>query len=161
MAGSTSMPIPSLLATGLLPVGRHDATMVEVQAAFGSLNTTRMELYRKLEEFVELSKTFGVFRRVYIDGSFVTDKPTPGDIDSVLEMNTADLLKFSAHPNRLALLDGFAVKAKYGVHLFMQRETQLDSAGDMTLYFQQIKAADAIHRKVDPSTRRGILVVSL
>lgn len=80
------MPIPDLDSNGLLPAGRHDCTLDEIGERFGSFQGTsrRVDLFRKLEEFVKEAKSTGLFVAILIDGSFVTDNPDPGDIDLIL-----------------------------------------------------------------------------
>lgn len=78
------MTIPDLTPSGLLPEGIHPATLEELQVKFGSTGEARVELYTRLMSFLQLVRSFGMFTSIVIDGSFVTDKPIPGDIDVVL-----------------------------------------------------------------------------
>jgi hypothetical protein len=71
------MTIPGLV-DGLLPAGVHDATMLDVQEAFGLSSDRRMELFDKLSKFLDHARAFSVFKAIYLDESFVTDKPDPG-----------------------------------------------------------------------------------
>ena len=81
--------IPDLTPAGLLPTGIHPATLQDVEIAFGYGTDTRTRLYERLHAFLELARSFRMFTSVVIDGSFVTDKPDPSDIDVVLILPAA------------------------------------------------------------------------
>ena len=89
------MPIPALTTVGLLPAGIHPATLNEVEAIFGSANNTRVTLYTNLCAFLQLARSFHLFTSIVIDGSFVTDKPTPSDIDAVLILPAPELKRLA------------------------------------------------------------------
>src|SRR3712207_1316326 len=71
--------IPQFTADGLLPQGVHPATLEEVLERFGG-NERRRQLLTGLIEALRLLGAAGC-RRVYINGSFVTAKGRPNDID--------------------------------------------------------------------------------
>jgi len=106
-----------------------------------------------LVAFVALAKTYNVFHAMHIDGSFVTDKDDPGDIDAVLELTKPEAARLFAHPNAAAIIDAAAVKYRYEIHLFF--------APQMTQFFQRLKPAEAIARSLAPDHWRGILKVDL
>lgn len=151
------MAIPSLTADGLLPLGVHEATLEEIGQAFGLRTGRRVELFRKLTEFLALARSFGVFHALIVDGSFVTDKDDPGDIDAVLLLPREGLARLLAHPARLQVVDQHAVKARYEIHLFLD---PLPSDA-WTRFFQRLKPEDALARKLRPEARRGVLKVNL
>lgn len=76
------MPIPELCPDGYLSEGLHVATEAEIEAAFGTVNVRRRTLMRRLSYFLQLARAAGV-RRFFVNGSFVTAKPEPGDVDAV------------------------------------------------------------------------------
>jgi hypothetical protein len=80
------MAIPLLTAAGFLPPGSHDATLAEVEAIFGRFQETerRITLFRKLSEYIAELRSLGHAREVLLDGSFVTAKASPGDIDLIV-----------------------------------------------------------------------------
>ena len=151
------MAIPPMTSAGLLPPGVHDATLAEVELTFGSRNERRIELFQKMTQFLNLARGFGLFQAIVTDGSFVTDKDTPGDIDAVLLLAAADLKKLVVHPDRRQILDQEAVKTQYEIHLFLDPLP----AGPWTSFFQRLKPADALARKLPPTARRGVLKVTL
>jgi hypothetical protein len=71
--------IPEFSAHGLLPQGVHPTTLEEVLERFGG-NERREQLLTGLVEALRLLRAAGC-RRVYINGSFVTSKELPNDID--------------------------------------------------------------------------------
>ncbi len=71
--------IPPFQSSGTLPPGIHAATWKQIETCFG-FTPKRKQLLAGLQEALVLLKRAGC-RRVYIDGSFVTTKPNPGDID--------------------------------------------------------------------------------
>ena len=74
------MPIPPFNQHGLLPPGIHPASMGEVVEKLG-FSPKRQDLIEQgLKPMVERLKALGV-RDVYLNGSFTTAKPSPGDID--------------------------------------------------------------------------------
>jgi len=76
------MPIPELRPDGYLPEGLHFATETEVETLFGRTNVRRQTLMRQLSYFLQLARAAGALR-FFINGSFVTAKPEPGDVDAV------------------------------------------------------------------------------
>lgn len=77
------MTIPAFNADGLLPPGVHEATFDEVRSRFGAFQASdrRVRLFDRLTELVENMRLSGLFQFLLIDGSFVTTKPAPNDID--------------------------------------------------------------------------------
>lgn len=151
------MPIPPITAEGLLPPGVHDATLHEIEHAFGVRTPRRQELFEKLVDFVEFAQSFSIFQFLVVDGSFVTDKDAPGDIDGVLLLGRADLARLLGHAHGLRILDVDAMKARYEVHLFFDPLP----AGMWTDFFQQLRVEEALARRLSPGTRRGVLKVTL
>ena len=80
------MSLPALLPHGYLPPGVHEATLSEVVERFGTNTPRRQVLASRLQELVSLARATGKLRRIFIWGSFVTDKPFPRDLDLFLLM---------------------------------------------------------------------------
>lgn len=74
------MPIPNLEENGELPVGIHIATVEEVEDRFGKPNDRRKLLMNGLKSALEKFEKVEV-KKVFVDGSFTTDKDEPNDID--------------------------------------------------------------------------------
>ena len=106
--------IPAL-ADGRLPTGEWTATWAEVQDEFGTSNW-RLHLLEGCRRALVALKAAGC-RRAWIDGSFVTGKLHPGDIDSCYDPIGVDRAKL--HPALLDLSPGRpAQKAEFGCEFF-------------------------------------------
>ena len=77
------MPIPAFRPDGYLPEGLHLETLEEIALCFGTSTPRRQSLLGRLERWVEFARAIGLLR-FFVDGSFVTQKPTPGDVDAVV-----------------------------------------------------------------------------
>jgi len=75
--------IPPLNTDGYLPPGIHSATLREIEARFGGDSELRRVQMESLRWLVELAWLAGV-KRIIVNGSFVTDKLEPNDVDCVL-----------------------------------------------------------------------------
>jgi hypothetical protein len=75
--------IPDFRADGYLPEGLHLATEAEVTFRFGSGTPRRRRLILRLRRWLELSRRTRAYRFL-LDGSFVTAKEEPNDIDAVV-----------------------------------------------------------------------------
>jgi hypothetical protein len=95
-------------------------------------------LLEGLEEALELMAACGV-ARVYLDGSFVTDKDRPNDIDGCYDLaedvSTEDLGRldpiFPPNPSNRA-----EAKRQFGVDLFPAAATELGSGQPFLRFFQ-------------------------
>lgn len=81
------LTIPKFRADGYLPDGLYLASEAEILFRFGSSNRRRRLLTLRLKRWIELARLVGG-RRLFIDGSFVTAKPEPHDIDSVILLSS-------------------------------------------------------------------------
>lgn len=108
------MAIPPLNAAGELPAGEHEADLTEIESRFGSANEQRRRLMAGLKAAADNLARANV-RKIWIDGSFVTDKVHPNDIDGVWE--TSDLIDEDVL-DTVFLGSRAAMKAKYGLDFF-------------------------------------------
>ena len=77
------MPIPEFREDGYLPEGLHQAIEAEVLFRFGSPGRRRRSLALRLRHWLQLVRAVGS-HRFFLDGSFVTAKRTPADLDAVV-----------------------------------------------------------------------------
>jgi hypothetical protein len=142
--------IPDLNEDGLLPLGLHPATLEEIGERFGRANPVRTRLFRGLTRALHNLREAGV-ERVYIDGSFVTDKQFPNDVDGCWDADSpvdlgeldAVFLDFSDHRRQM--------KERYGVDFFLASSVEGESRQAFLDFFQ-----------VDRDGRsKGVLVVDL
>ena len=99
----------------MLPPGVHEASLSEVERRFGT-SDRRRELLDGIRRGCEELRAAGC-TVVYLDGSYVTDKPVPGDFDLCWDPTDVDaekidpvLLDFSDRRKRQ--------KLKYGGEFF-------------------------------------------
>lgn len=78
-----SSMIPALRTDGYLPEGLHLATEAEITFRFGTETRQRRRLALRLRRWIEISRMVGA-KRLFVDGSFVTSKPEPNDVDAVV-----------------------------------------------------------------------------
>jgi hypothetical protein len=116
------MSIPKFDKNGNLPEGTHPATWQEIEDAL-AFNERRQELLRGLKRACESLKLAGC-RRIYLDGSFATNKEFPGDFDACWEDENVDFVRLQKIDP--VLLDfknkRAAQKAKYGGELFLSSD---------------------------------------
>jgi hypothetical protein len=75
--------IPDFRDDGYLPEGIHIATEAEVTFRFGAATARRRRLVLRLRRWLDLSRLTHA-RRFLVDGSFVTTKAEPKDVDAVV-----------------------------------------------------------------------------
>lgn len=77
--------IPDFNRDGYLPRGIHKATLNEIKQRFGSGPSRRKELFKGFQALIQLlHKHKESIKRFLLDGSFVTEKGLPGDVDCIL-----------------------------------------------------------------------------
>ena len=118
----------------------HLATLEEVEAVFAT-TPRRRRLLEGLRLALQNLRTAGV-RRVFIDGSFVTTKADPNDIDGCWEWTeevNLDLLD----PVLLDFAQGRrAMRDKYGVNFFLATWVEAGSGLTFLDFFQRNRADD-------------------
>ena len=75
--------IPDFRDDGYLPEGLYLASEAEVLSRFGVSSVQRRRLSLRLKRWIELSRCVAA-RRLFVDGSFVTAKLEPDDVDAVV-----------------------------------------------------------------------------
>jgi predicted nucleotidyltransferase len=114
--------LPELTAQGELPLGVHRANWKEFQARFGGSSPRRVWLLGRLLMLLELAATNGKLRRVFVWGSFVTEKPAPKDLDILLIMDEdfeVDLIDAAAQ----AVFDSVRARLLFESDVFWARSS--------------------------------------
>ncbi len=80
------MSIPELTEEGYLPPGEHQCTLNEVEDRFGNIpdSERRHKLCEELRGFIDSILPLNIGSKLIVNGSFVTKKNYPGDIDVFL-----------------------------------------------------------------------------
>ena len=74
------------LEDGVLPEGIHMSTTEEIAQVFG-VGDRRRNLVEKLRQFIQDARLAGFVSFIVVDGSFVTGKREPEDIDLVVALD--------------------------------------------------------------------------
>ena len=145
------MPIPDLNSHGLLPSGVHDCSIPEIEAQFG-WNGHRAGLLSDFKICFKNEIHVNFPYPLFFDGSFVTDKENPDDIDVVLDLcNVPDSTKYQGlmfmQQNQARLM------SKYRVHFWINLPGNNDFCG----FFQYVGVKTAKFKGLDPKFLKGIL----
>lgn len=132
--------IPDFNEHGYLPAGVHPATLDEIAVRFGQEPELRRVQMESLRWLLELAQRVGVLRLI-VNGSFVTDKWEPNDIDCLLLRGPLFPLDESADAELWAGLPF--------IQIALVGQTEFD------LYVEQIYATDR------HSTAKGMVEVML
>lgn len=99
-------------------MGIHKANWDEFERRFG-WNKRRQTFIEGLRDASDLLYRAGC-RKIYIDGSFITNRELPGDFDACWDESGVDLnFLFRIAPELFDMLNGCAVqKAKFGGEFF-------------------------------------------
>ena len=143
----------------VLPVGVHAALLSEVEETF-ALNHRRRDLFRGLIRACIALNLAGC-RYVYIDGSYVTAKPFPGDYDVCWDPN--GVMRARLDPTFLDFRrERAAQKSKYGGEFFPLTSAATPD-GTTFLEFFQIERFSAGRKGIvrvdlatDPSARKEV-----
>jgi hypothetical protein len=108
----------------LLGAGLHKMKIDELDNHFLSNfsgSATRQDLLKGLSKFIDRLKKFGLDFEVWLDGSFVTEKLDPNDIDLVVfvpqSVSALDVAK--QQELHTLLVDRASAKKKFGCDVFM------------------------------------------
>ncbi len=148
------MPIPELDASGFLPVGVHDCTLAEVRARFGAFQGTdqRPGLFTRLETLVQAMQASDLFEVLLIDGSFVTAKTAPNDIDLVAVLRPGHNFERDLLMSEYTLVSRALLRRRFGFDVIIaEHESQLYRT--YVEFFSRVRE--------NPEARKGLLRVRL
>jgi len=148
------MPIPIFESSGLLPPGVHDCTLDEIKVRFGSFHGSdrRPQLFVKLLAFLSEVRASQIVRRLVVNGSFVTAKPAPNDIDLIVVVNADHDFTADLTPVAYNAVSKQRVRRRYGFDLLVAREGSVEYHR-WTEFFQQVR--------LEPGRVKGILTLML
>ena len=78
----------------VLPPGAHNATIEEVEKCFAT-SDIRKRIFSGFKNGVNALRKAGC-RQIFLDGSFVTEKPIPGDFDACWDPVGVDVKKLES-----------------------------------------------------------------
>lgn len=134
------MPIPVLTSSGELPPGIYIATLSEVENKFGKSNKRRQLLMKGLKEVLKLFKVADV-SKVFVDGSFITDKEEPDDIDGCWSSIGVDETKLDPRFWDFEDVEDFEIKRheikmEFGIDFFIAEIVEGGSGKPFPEFFQ-------------------------
>lgn len=148
------MPIPDFSHQGVLLNDIYDCSVEEVEDKFGRFQSTdcRVNLTKRLKEYIYELKKYGIGKELIIDGSYVTEKENPGDIDLILVLQEDFDYSSEVRPFEYNLISNRAIKRMYGFDVFtvIKGTDQYESRID---FFRQVRE--------NPEIRKGLLRITL
>jgi hypothetical protein len=151
------LPIPPLSQSGLLPPGDHECVLAEVEAAF-VFNERRRDLWQQLLSYLGELGSFDRITAIYLDGSFVTDKADPGDIDIVVKFDSI-IAWVLLQTERPELFAAKAVRQRYELDVYPHADNLRAGETDIIEVFRQLRVEETQSRKLPPGTTKGILLI--
>src|SRR5438876_3722270 len=148
------MPVPELNAEGFLPVGIFDCNWPEVQARFGTFRASdhRVRLFSRLQELASAMATSGLFEALVVDGSFVTAKVAPNDIDLVAVLRPGHDFECDLPMSEYSLVSRGLLLRRLGFDVIVAER-------DSSLYRTYVEFFSRVREA--PELRKGLLRVRL
>lgn len=141
--------IPPFRADGYLPEGLYLASEAEVTFRFGASTPHRRRLALRLRRWVELARQVGC-RRLLVDGSYVTARPEPHDVDAVVFLPTDFESQVEAAAEPALELEGMLVTRR-PEEVFAAEDQ--DGWNDWVEFFSRTREADG--------RRKGLVEIAL
>ena len=143
------MPIPLLNEWGLLPPGVHDCTMDEIEERFARFQRTnqRIRLFEKLVAYVKEARGTGLAVALLIDGSIVTAKDEPEDIDLIVVLKPEHDFAAELRPFEYNVLSKRRVRQYYRFDTLVaaQGSPQYQTCLDL---FQQVRDRELLRKGI-------------
>jgi len=146
--------IPPLNEHGCLPEGIHDCTVDEAAERFGGfqISDRRPQLWARFTQFVREARACGLIEAVLVDGSFVTAKPEPVDLDLLLVVSADHDFSADFQPREYNVLSKRRINRRYGFDVLVARADSEEYRRYLG-FFQQVR--------LEPGRKKGILRISL
>lgn len=107
----------------LLSPGKHSCSLDDIEqfaVVPFPLSSNRTRLFMHLRAWVEKLRSLGVTAILWIDGSFVTEKPEPNDIDCVMWYPQTNLpLTAELQSQIQALFERSHLRTTYGLDFYL------------------------------------------
>ncbi len=134
------MTIPELTDDGVLPEGVHVCSLSDLKERFGRFDKSdkRVRLTTQLVEYFDSLRQTGLVSWVAIDGSYVTSKPDPGDIDLIVVLKASHDFSSELRPDFYNALSKKRVRSKYAFDVFVLPEDSPALSGQLE-FFQKTR----------------------
>ncbi|MBI6780548.1 DUF6932 family protein [Pseudomonas syringae] len=149
------MALPALDHRGLLPAGEHKCKFVEIEHIFLH-SAYRCGLYASVRGFIDgplRSAAPGL--RLFLGGSFFSDKPHPEDIEATVYLPSLPPSRF------MAVMGIFALHSHYKQANYVDffPSIQMPNQNDFVKYFQYVGPKTASAKGLDERAGRGVVEV--
>ncbi len=134
-----------------MPVGLHPCTLEELVQRFG-WNTQRQALLRQLRDYVGVLRSAWGAVPIIVDGSFVSRKEHPNDIDVIVLVNELQLAG-APRPDQQTSVRRSWVNRRYGEEIDLKVANEDIDVVEWSEDFARVKDA--------PGLLKGLLKVSL
>ncbi|HMG73984.1 MAG TPA: hypothetical protein VK582_10835 [Pyrinomonadaceae bacterium] len=144
----------------VLPEGIHRCTLEECEAAFGGFmrSDRRPRLAEALRRYIGDARSAGVAVAVLVDGSYVTAKEEPRDVDLILVLRADFDLSAEVRPMEYNVQSRRAVKKRYGFDVLPATEGS-EAYDEYVRLFSQIRQDDPEQKT--PRSAKGLLRIEL
>lgn len=117
------MPVPELNADGFLPPGVFDCSLDEICQRFGSFQGSehRQRLFARFQELVFAMRRSEIFEAVLVDGSFVTEKAAPNDIDLIAVLRPDHSFERELSMAQYSLVSRPLLRRRFGFDVILAR----------------------------------------
>ena len=149
------MPVPAFTDCGLLPPGVHPCSIDEAAEALCS-NDHRVSIWNGFLQFLEWCGHLPAPTAYLVDGSYVTDKLLPRDVDVVLDISGCSAAEQTQWIEAWNEHHEF-VKATFGVDFY---PFVVGAGNDFSAFFQYVRVEEALKRGIGLEVRKGILSVA-
>ena len=148
------MPIPVLNPNGFLPAGIFECTLPEMRQRFGGFQKSdqRLRLFARLEELFQAMQRSGLFESLLVDGSFVTAKPVPNDIDLVAVLKRGHDFERDLPMSEYALVSRNLLRRRFGFDVMVAESAS-------PLYKTYVEFFSRVREM--PDATKGLLRVNL
>jgi predicted nucleotidyltransferase len=148
------MAIPTLNADGILPEGIHACGLDEIKARFGSFQGSdrRPQLFAKLEELIGEFRKSSLIAALVVNGSFVTGKAAPNDVDVLIVLGTGHDWQADLTPSDYALLSHSRLRRRFGFDVLVAED-------DSELYWKYVRFYSQSREL--PQATKGVLRIKL
>jgi hypothetical protein len=148
------MPIPAFTSDGFLPEGVHDCSIGEIQERFGQFQTTDVHcrLFERLERFVRQASASGLVSTIIVDGSFVTAKDRPSDVDIIVVLQAAHDFTAELRPFEYNAVSRRRVAHEFGFDMLVAQEGAVELEENIAFFAQVRERRD---------TRKGMLRIKI
>lgn len=147
------MSIPAFRADGWLPEGHHAADWEEISAVFGGEpGGKRCELLNRLLQWRNALRDKGMSGLLILNGSFISQKERPGDVDAIFVYDDATVLIAQKDADAALLLNHVSIKASGLGDVFVFAERTVNR-------FPAMCRLDGFDRIKDTNALKGVLEV--